>query len=175
MKSTGDLIREERKRRGMTQEQLANMINKSRTTITKYENGQVIPHDELLDIIEALRSPRLRLEVLGGALTSYYLDRVDLNPLATQQKAIEEMQEAIDALKRLNLINKIGPEDLTEEEREQLVNDTMMELQDVRICSNMIMISLSERYDIDLMEVEKLSQDKMISKGYQTERMGVAG
>lgn len=126
-----------------------------------------------MDIIEALKSPRLRLEVLGGAIPCYYLDRVDLSALATQQKAIEEMEEALEQLKTLDLVNKVGPEDLTDEEKDRLLRETMLELQDVNICMDLILTSLSEQYGIPLEELEKLSRRKMEENGYRSRFDGV--
>ena len=165
-KEIGELIRRERKREGVTQAQLARMVGVSRTTITKYETGASVPHDVLMKIIEELRSPVLRLEVMGGAISCQYLENVDLSPLATQQKAIEEMEEALQSLRNLNLVNKIGPEDLTEKEKEKILKETMMELQDVNVCMDLILISLTQKYDIDLKELEKLSKTKMKNQGY---------
>ena len=173
MRDIGELIRRERKREGVTQAQLAKMVNVSRTTITKYETGKPVPHDTLMKIIEELRSPRLRLEIMGGAISCMYLENVDLSPIATQQKAIEEMEEAIQSLRNLNLINKIGPEDLTDEEKDKLLKETMMELQDVNVCMDLILISLSERYDISLEELDNMSKSKMKARGY-TDDLAVA-
>ena len=173
MRDIGKLIRRERKREGVTQAQLARMVGVSRTTITKYETGASVPHDVLMKIIKELRSPVLRLEIMGGAISCMYLENVDLSPIATQQKAIEEMEEAIQSLRNLNLINKIGPEDLTDEEKDKLLKETMMELQDVNVCMDLILISLSERYDISLEELDKISKSKMKARGY-TDDLAVA-
>jgi len=166
----GGIIREERKKRGLSQEQLGRIMGIDRSTISNIENGkQVVHHDTLEQFGEALKSPRLRLEVLGGALPCYYLHNVDLHPVTVQQKAIEEMREAIQELEKLNLINKIGPEDLTEAEQESLLNETMMTLQDVNICMDLIMVALADRYNVDLKELARLSKEKMVSKGYMNE------
>lgn len=170
MTNVGSLIRQERERRGLSQEQLARILHIDRSTISRIETGtQVATHDLLEEIISALRSPRLRLEILGGVIPCMYLDRVDFHPLSVQQKAIEEMEEAIEELKKLNLMNKIGPDDLTEAEKENLLHNTMMELQDVNICMDLILLALSERYDIDLNELYKLSEQKMKEKGHLVE------
>ncbi|MCK8824703.1 helix-turn-helix domain-containing protein [Fuchsiella alkaliacetigena] len=166
---TGDLIREERLRKGITQRELAKKIHTSRSTVSRYESGkQSIPYDDLMKIIEVLDSPKLRLEVLGAAIPCYYLDQVNLEPLATQQKAIEELEEALERLKKLQLVNKVKPEDLSEKERQELLEDTMMELHDVNVCIDLTFISLSEKYDIDLKELDKLSRRKMVESGYRS-------
>lgn len=51
----GQKIKEIRKLSGMNQQQLANEINKSSSTLKKYENGEVaITVDVLMDIAEVL-------------------------------------------------------------------------------------------------------------------------
>lgn len=170
MTNVGMLIKQERERRGLSQEQLARILNIDRSTISRIETGtQVATHDLLEEIISALRSPRLRLEILGGAIPCIHLNNVDYHPLAVQQIALKEMREAIDELEKLNLLNKIGPEDLTPEEQENLLNKTMMELQDVNNCMDLIITALSERYDIDLKELYKLNKQKMKDEGYLVE------
>lgn len=142
--------------------------------ISRVERGEkIVTHDLLEEFVEALRSPRLRLQTMGGAIPCMYLENVDMSPVAVQQKAIEEMHEAMNCLEELNLINKIGPEDLSEKEKEQLLKETMMELQDVNICMDLILVSLSERYDIDLDKLKKMSRRKMKDRGY-TEGLAVA-
>ena len=42
---TGNIIRDERKRLGITQEKLAELIGMSRTSITKYETENNIPFE----------------------------------------------------------------------------------------------------------------------------------
>lgn len=49
----GDTIKSERKKKNLTQKQLAEKINKSERMIQKYENGEVIPSIEVLNKIGA--------------------------------------------------------------------------------------------------------------------------
>ncbi len=175
MRHLGDLIKEERIRKGLSQQKLADMTpGLGRSTISKYENGHSIPHESLVAIIEVLRSPRLRLEALGGAIPCMYLDNIDFHPVAIQRKAIEEMDEAVQALTELNLINKRSPEDLTEEEKDNLLNNILMELQDVNICMDLVLIGLAERFNLDLKELERLSRRKMLARGYRSQRLEMA-
>lgn len=162
----GHLIKQERKRRNLSQKDLANLINVDRTTITRYENSQSVPYDALERIASTLESNRLRLEALGSVIPCFYLDRVDLHPLAVKEKGIEEMEEAVDNLKELDLINRRKPDDLTEDEKNDLKTKTIMALQDVNMCINHILISFSETYDIDLNEIEMQYKKKMAAKGY---------
>lgn len=56
MKNIGNLIKEYRKDKGMTQQQLADKIGKHKITIAKYESGKItnIPFDVLSEIAKAL-------------------------------------------------------------------------------------------------------------------------
>jgi len=175
VRNIGKLIRKERKRQGMSQQQLANLIpGIERSTISRYENGADVPDDTLNSIIDAFKSPRLRLQVYGSAIPCLYLDNVDYHPVVVQQKAIEEMTEAIQELNNLMLINKQNNDDLTKKEKDRLLNNIMLELQDVNICMDLLLMVLSEKYDIDLNELERLSKNKMLKRGYMTSKMAVA-
>ena len=163
---TGNIIRDERKRLGVTQEKLAEMIGMSRTSITKYETDNNIPYEILLKMADKLQSPRLRLKLFGLTLPGFYLDNVDLDPLAVKYKAIEEMEEALESLKNINLINKREASDLSTRERNKLLEDVMGDLQDVNVCLNLVFLSFSENYNLDLEKIKDKSLKKMIDKGY---------
>lgn len=53
---TGELIKKYRKEKKITQQELANLINKSKSTIEKYESNKIesIPVNTLIDISKAL-------------------------------------------------------------------------------------------------------------------------
>lgn len=167
MKNIGQLLKKERKRRGMTQQQLADLIpGLTRSSISKYESGGNIPNYNMEKIIEVLKSPRLKLAVSGTVINSPLLDNVDLSPLATQQKMLEELKETIDSLKSFNLINKLNSRDLNDEERESLFKDVLVQVCDLDICSSLFMASMAENFDIDIHRLEKHEINKMKNKGY---------
>ena len=169
MKNIGLLLKKERKRRGMTQQQLADLIpGLTRSSISKYESTGNIPQYNMEKIIEVLKSPRLKLAVNGTVINSPLLDNVDLSPLATQQKMLEELKETMDSLKSLNLINKLNPRDLNEKEREKLFEDVLIQICDLDICSSLFMASMAENFDVDISKLEKQELNKMKSKGYIT-------
>lgn len=65
-KSTGEIIRALRVQRGMSVEQLAEKIGKSRTTVWRYENGNIeeMPYTILIPIAKALNvSPTVLLGI----------------------------------------------------------------------------------------------------------------
>jgi transcriptional regulator with XRE-family HTH domain len=167
VKNIGFLLKKERKRRGMTQQQLADLIpGLTRSSISKYESGANVPKHNMEKIIDVLKSPRLKLAVKGTVVNNLLLDKVDLSPLATQQKMLEELKETLDSLKRLNLINKLNSRDLDEKERELLFKDVLVQICDLDICSNLFMTSMAENFDIDINELEKHEINKMKRKGY---------
>lgn len=166
---TGNIIRDERKRLGITQEKLAELIGMSRTSITKYETENNIPFEILLKIADTLKSPRLKLKLFGITVPGFYLDSVDLSPLAVKYKAIEEMEEALETLKSINLINKREASDLSTRERKKLLEEVLADIQDVNICLNLVFLSFSENYNLDLEKVKEKSLKKMVEKRYTEE------
>ncbi|MCF8002533.1 MAG: helix-turn-helix transcriptional regulator [Halanaerobiales bacterium] len=167
MKNIGVILKKERKRSGMTQQQLANLIpGLTRSSISKYESGSNIPQYNLDKIIEVLKSPRLKLAVSGTVINSPLLDNVDLSPLATQQKMLEELKETLDSLKSLNLINKLDTRDLNEKEKEVLFQDVLIQVCDLDTCSSLFMASMAENFNIDIQKLEKSEINKMKNKGY---------
>lgn len=167
MKDLGKLIRSERNRLGMSQQQLANQLpGISRTTISKYEtHNNGIPLENLLKIVDVMDSPRLKLAVMGCAVRSEFLDLVDNHPLASQMKLIEELQEALESINRLDLINKLQEGDLNEDGIEALKNN-LEQVYDAVICGNMYVANMAEKYNINLKELEEREVRKMKMRGY---------
>lgn len=99
-KSTGEIIRELRVQRGMSVEQLAEKIGKSRTTVWRYENGAIeeMPYTVLVPIAKALNvSPT----VLLGIDDDYYRSRIDelSEYISSNCFADYEIEELIDYAK----------------------------------------------------------------------------
>ena len=171
MKNIGLLLKKERKRRGMTQQQLADLIpGLTRSSISKYESSGNIPQYNMDKIIEVLKSPQLKLAVKGTVINSPLLDNVDLSPLATQQKMLEELKETMDSLKKFNLINKLNPQDLDEKEKELLFEEVLIQICDLDTCSSLFMVSMAENFDVDIAKLEKHELNKLKSKGYISRR-----
>jgi len=167
VKNIGLLLKSERKRKGMTQKQLANLIpGLTRSSISKYESSGNIPQYNIEKIIEILKSPRLKLAVSGTVVESILLDKVDLSPLATQQKMIEELEETLDSLKSISLINKLRADDLNDNEREVVFQEVLVQICDLAICSNLFMTSMAENFNFDISKLEKHELNKMKKKGY---------
>jgi len=151
----------------MTQKQLANLIpGVTRSSISKYESSGNIPSYNLEIIIEVLKSPRLKLAAKGTVINSIFLDQVDLSPLATQQKMIEELEETLESLKGISLINKLNAEDFNERERSKLFKEVLTQICDLDICISLFMISMAENFDFDISRLEEHEINKMKQKGY---------
>jgi len=168
----GLLLKKERKRRGMTQKQLADLMpGVTRSSISKYESSGNIPSYNMEIIIEVLKSPRLKLAAKGTVINSIFLDRVDLSPLATQQKMIEELKETLDSLKGISLINKLNAEDLNEQERSKFFKEVLIQICDLDICSSLFMTSMAENFDFDISRLEEHEINRMKQKGYISKYM----
>lgn len=102
-KEFGQRVRTARKRKKMTQVELANVINKQESTIRKYENGSIKPP---WDIIEQIASA---LDVSPFDLT------IDVKQLRADVKLQEEIQQAFgkDALDLLNDFDSLNFEGKT--------------------------------------------------------------
>lgn len=166
----GEVMREERNKQGLTQEQLASITGLSRRYISFFENGREIPQEHLESIADALDSYRLKLAARGNALPCYLLNLVDDSPVAAKQKAIEELEEALQALKELDLVNKTSAEDLTEEDIAQL-KVVLLELYDLDNLADNLFVFLQEHYDLDLEATHEEWKHKSINKGYMSEGM----
>lgn len=85
-KSTGEIIKQLRESKGMSVEQLADKIGKSRTTVWRYENGSIeqMPYTVLIPIAKALNvAPTVLLGIdennystLLDTLTDYIKDNL---------------------------------------------------------------------------------------------------
>lgn len=62
MEITGDQIREERERRGWTQQQLAQLLKVSMRTVGNWERGATVPQNRSGAIREVLLSPKTGAE-----------------------------------------------------------------------------------------------------------------
>lgn len=125
MQNLGGVLQEERLKRGIKQADLARMAHVSRQTLSGYENGaiQQIPHDVACRLINALGSARLQYAYCSACpanlMTTPWLE-VDSHPVVVQHKVIEELEEAIEALKEVRLTNKHYADDLTADDKRKM-------------------------------------------------------
>ena len=96
---TGKLIRNARKRKGLTQEQLAEMVNLSTMSIRRYERGErIVPDDKLQAIVE----------ILGDSFYDSLSQYIDETPqrLAKRKEIWERQQEEEDAEFRRKVVEE---------------------------------------------------------------------
>lgn len=131
----GSVMKEERKRRGLSRREAAAAMHIAESTLRAYESGRrQVPDDVACCAIRVLRSPRLQAqrcyECPANLMTPPWLDQVDCHPQVVRDKVLEELEEALTAVRDLALVNKRGPEDLTREDRDKLqrVIEEMLDL-----------------------------------------------
>ncbi len=99
-KSTGEIIRTLRVQKGMSVEQLAEKIGKSRTTVWRYENGEIeeMPYTVLIPIAKALNVSPTVLLGIDESVYSSLLNQLN-NYIVDNIFAEYEVQELIDYAK----------------------------------------------------------------------------
>ena len=146
----GQILKEERNKEGLTQKQLADQIpGLSRRYISFFENGKEIPQYHLESLAEELGIYRLKLASKSNALPCYLLDLVDNCPITVKQKAIEEMEEALEVLKDLDLVNKTSADYLSDEDIAQL-KIVHLELYDLNNLAENLFAFFQKPHDLDL-------------------------
>lgn len=168
----GALMRDERNRRGWSQDNLARECRVDRTSISNYERGQTeIPSDVLCTAIRALRSEALRAQACFecpiNLLTMPYLDKVDMHPMTVVSVVAEELNEAAVALRGLRLANKRKPEDLTTDDR-QAMEHAAEQLVDLFAALHTLLGCWQDWYDFDVDGQALKGYRKLFEKGYAT-------
>lgn len=167
-----DMFRRERIAQGMTQTDLAQVARVSRTTIAAYESGErKIPDDVLGRVIHHLGSVELQSQKCWECEVNIFmlplLDQVDRHPMTIRSKLIEEMQEAITALERMNLVNKLSAESLSEYEKVQL-NETLMQILDVIPAIQLFVNATAKYFQIKPGTLKNNMYAKYRAKGYHS-------
>lgn len=97
MNITGLRIRKTRKSKGMTQEELAEKVGLTKSTIAKYENGQ---------IINIKKNVLCKIAVNLGVTYHYLLD-IDAPAYVIDKENMTEIEDVyIDKYKRLDKVDK---------------------------------------------------------------------
>lgn len=102
----GKLMKDERKRRGFTQEQLKKLLNCSQSDISEWESGKrEIPADIKKKLPHVLNSSRLRMEMISEMQIDFintpFYNGVKFDLLRLIAKNIEEEEESIRASNEL--------------------------------------------------------------------------
>jgi len=170
IKSIGEFIKDEMKRKRITQSQLACKIGVDRTTISKYINNHVnIPSDVLHNITAVLDSPKLRILAFGTTSSGLVFDQVKLKFYVTAVKAIEEFKETVEDIESVLLFahNIDSVEELDQGQQEKF-NHMLDSLEDVRHVINMLDICAHE-LDADLEARNERCLQKYRQRGYLSE------
>lgn len=166
----GTAIKEARARHGVTQEDLKQRLRYSREMISAIENGRRrVPEESLPEL--ARWSPMLAMviaeEHTGGTLPLVYLDGdIDRHPLAMTEKAIEEGEEFLEAVRGLRLVNKTSAKKLTPEDREKLTV-VRQEAWESVICKLNWLAETAQIYEIDMAEEYRRVVQKLENAGYK--------
>ncbi len=168
----GEVMREERERLGITQRELARVLNVDRAMISRWENGVcAMPHDVACRAIHALGSNKMRttycFECGINLLTMPWLDRVDMHPMTVISVVVEELQEAIEALGGLRLANKRTAADLDERDR-QAMSSAGEQVVDLLSAINTLLSGWHEWYGFDIDAQAVKGYQKLFARGYAT-------
>ncbi|MGI6532624.1 MAG: helix-turn-helix domain-containing protein [Bacillota bacterium] len=172
MSRLGEILREERTRRGLSQLQLARACNVDRSMISNYEHSKaVIPHDVVCRAIKALESNKLRaqacFECQISTLTMPYLDLVDMHPMTVITVLVEELEEAKAALMALRLANKRTAGDLTAQDLEAM-SEAGEQVIDLLAAINTLLGGWHEWYGFDVDRQAIKGYEKLFQRGYAT-------
>lgn len=172
MSKLGEVLREERERRGMSQLQLAKACCVDRSMISNYELGKAtIPHDVVCRAIRALESNKLRaqacFECQVSPLTMPYLDLADMHPMTVVHVVIEELEEAVEALRVLRLANKLSGDQLAPEDKEDMEH-AGEQIVDLLAGIQTILASWHEWYGFDVDRQAIKGYEKLFQRGYAT-------
>ncbi len=167
----GQIIKEARERKYITQQELADRVpGLGRTSISKYENGAPIPDDVLCSISEALDDPVLRILTAGTTSSRLVFDQVKVDFYITGMKAIEEMEETIEDIKRVMefAYNVDSIEQLVSEQKEAF--DHMLdEVEDTNHALDMLDIA-AHKMGADLRKRNRRCLLKYHVKGYISDK-----
>jgi len=172
-KQLGQVLKEERIRLCLSQQQLAEMAHVDRANISRYENGviEVIPHDVVCKLADAMGSDRFRLTACFvcrvNPLTMPHLDLVDMHPMTVITVLVEELEEAKAALMALRLANKRSASDLTAQDLEAMA-EAGEQVIDLLAAINTLLGGWQEWYGFDVDRQAVAGYEKLFTKGYAT-------
>ncbi len=131
----GSVMKAERKKAGLSRREAASAMHIAENTLRAYESGRrQVPNEIVSAAVKVYRSPCVQAqrcyECRVNRLTPPWLDRVDPHPMAVRDKVLEELGEALDAVRAVCLVNKRCPDDLTQEDRTRL-NVAIEEMRDL--------------------------------------------
>jgi transcriptional regulator with XRE-family HTH domain len=99
MSTSGDLLREARRRAGLTQVQLGSLVGRPQSAIARWENGRVEPSLETLR--ELIRACGLELSVALYNYDDSYVPFIERNLALTPADRIRHMADVARAMQPL--------------------------------------------------------------------------
>lgn len=173
------IIREERERAGLTQEQLGRRIYATGSLISRLETGDVRPTvDTLQHLAAALRSERLMREaarLVSPAFVAPTLDgAVDLHRSNVAAKWSEEAEEARAALHDAMPVLVRPPERWSSEERQQIAR-LVEQLIDLERATEYLVAALCRADGLDVARAYSDHDRKLQARGYTRRAWQPAG
>lgn len=172
MSKLGVLMKQERERLGLTQTQVAKACGVDRSMISNYERGvSEIPKTTSCLFIRHTKSEAYQkqccFECPINLVTMPFLDLVDMHPMTVRDVLIEEFTEAINALERLVLRNKLQASDLDDADYKAL-EYAIEQVMDLVAAQDTFFATIRRCYSYDIEEQAIRGYEKLFSKGYAT-------
>lgn len=167
--SLGQILKEARAQSGYTQLELGDELFVSRSTVAMVETGQRDLPDEVVPVaVGKLDCGFLAMEVAsrytGGAFVSKLNgDAVDLHRASVKEKSIEEMREALDAVKNVCVANR--PERIGESDREKLEHSLLQVIDAIVALTHYVAVVCRE-YGFSWIKMWKKHRQKLKEDGY---------
>lgn len=158
--SYGRILKQERKKKGYSQEALGKVVGIDQSRISEFESGHEIPTDIAVKISNTLNSPRLKLAYTidyGCELISIpYLDNVNEEVGTVIDVIIEESEEVVLAGKELKKLirNKKSLDQLSPVELERVFY-LEEQIADLIPCLRLHFVLMAEVFNLDIEKLEK--------------------
>ncbi|OYD07895.1 helix-turn-helix domain-containing protein [Paludifilum halophilum] len=160
----GVVQKQSRNEAGVTQQELGQELNLSRSMISEIEAGRrKMPRDvvrkatKLLD--DGFYAMAAAQEVLGEGWIPK-LDGVDLHRSAVREKALEELQEAMEQISATSSVNR------PDRGRHDDIKDTLIESIDVIVCLSHLVAVYCQEYGLSWTDMWREHRRKLEERGY---------
>ncbi len=165
-------MKNERKRKNLSQEQLAILLNVSQSDISEWEGGKrEIPIDIKKKIPDILESSRLRLELISeldaDLIVTPYYSGIKSDLIRLIAKNIEEEEESIKAQKELfnTVLENMTGKAYTKEQLDR-IGDLMEQIADPVGWKRMLLVGVEEEIGIPIKTINRRIKRKVVSKAY---------
>jgi transcriptional regulator with XRE-family HTH domain len=170
--SIRELIKNEIDAMDLSQKQVAMKLGLDPSAVSKHLHGGTEMTLEIFrQYANKLGSMRLRMEYNKinnvGIGCQEYLDAVDLNPAVVQLVLGQELDEAVNSMKTVNLANKRSAKDLTQEQHAAVLS-LIDQLLDVKAGTEHFLITCADTYGIDPDQATLRWSRKVRDRGYVT-------